>query len=148
MVLPQQVLLDNPHPSFAPFLHIGEIGDGHLIFRLMGTQLVDRWGRDKTGEIIGADQPEAIRTALFENACTAYGHPCGYVLEMEFASETGAVMSIEAVVLPLAVAPGKPGRLVSYTDVVQTLPHGEYTARYLSLHGGRWIDIGAGVPRP
>ncbi len=65
---------------------------------------------------------------------------------MDFASATGAGMSIEAVVLPLGVAPGRPGRLVSYTDVLKTLPHGEQTARYLSLHGGRWLDIGAGVP--
>lgn len=142
----QQMLLDHPHPEFAPFVHIGELADDHLVFRLIGTKLVERWGRDKTGQVIGSDQPESIRKGLFANARDAYAHPCGYILEMDLASATGAGLSIEAVVLPLGVAPGRPGRLVSYTDVLNKLPDGELTARYLSLHGGRWIDIGAGIP--
>lgn len=146
LIAAQQAFLDNPHPHFAPLVHIGELASDHLIFRLIGTKLVERWGRDKTGQVIGEDQPAAIREALFVNARDAYAHPCGYILEMNFASATGAGMSIEAVVLPLGVSPGRPGRLVSYTDVLRNLPHGEHTDRYLSLHGGHWLDIGAGVP--
>jgi len=142
----QQMLLDNPHPTFAPYIHIGELADDHLVFRLIGTKLVERWGRDKTGQVIGSDQPESIRKGLFANARDASAHPCGYILEMDLASATGAGLSIEAVVLPLSIASGRPGRLVSYTDILNKLPHGELTARYLSMHGGRWIDIGSGVP--
>ena len=146
LVAAQQAFLDNPHPEFAPLVHIGELASDRLIFRLIGTKLVERWGRDKTGQVIGSDQPAAIRDGLFVNARDANAHPCGYILEMDLASATGAGMSIEAIVLPLGVAPGRPGRLVSFTDVLKKLPHGEHTARYLSLHGGRWLDLGAGVP--
>jgi hypothetical protein len=142
----QQAFLDQPHPAFAPYLHIAEIAGDHLVFRLMGTALVERWGTDKTGEMIGKDQPDDIRDALFQNTVDAYAIPCGFWIELEFASITGAEMAIEAIVLPLAVAAGRPGRLVSYSDVLHHLPHGEHSDRYLDLPDSDWIDLGAGVP--
>ncbi len=64
----QSDFFDHADPKYAPYLHVAEIMEDNLVFRLMGTALVERWGRDKTGEIVGLDQPDSIRIALLENS--------------------------------------------------------------------------------
>lgn len=146
MVTAQSVFLDNPHPSYAPFLHIADMMEDHLVFRLMGTQLVERWGRDKTGEMVGQDQPPVLRDALFKNGRQCAISLCGVRMEIEFASVNGAEMSIECIVLPLSLGPDKPMRLLSYSTVLRQLKHGDHSDHYLGLPVAEWIDIGAGVP--
>lgn len=142
----QTALFDNPHPAYAPHLHVAEMLDGELVFRLMGTALVERWGRDKTGEKVGDGQPSPIRSALYDNSRTAYALPCGFRQIVEFAATNGSEMAIESVVLPLAVASDKPPRLVSFSDLLQTMKFGEHSNRYLGLPEVEWVDIGAGLP--
>lgn len=146
LVTAQSVFLDNPHPTYAPFLHIADVMEDHMIFRLMGTKLVERWGRDKTGERVGLNQPPAIRRALFENSRAAIAVPCGFLMEIEFASVSGAEMSIEAIVLPLSLGADRPLRLVSYSAVLKQLKHGDHSDHYLGLPKAEWLDLGAGVP--
>ncbi|MEQ9446132.1 MAG: hypothetical protein RJS98_11240 [Rhodospirillaceae bacterium] len=139
--------LDHPHPSYAPFVHISEMSeDGTMIVRLMGTGLVERWGKDKTGEAMGADQPDAIRQALYNNTRQVISTPCGLRTEIELAASSGSEMVIEAITLPLGVAPGKPKRLVAFSALMRTLEYGEHSKRYKSLSNVEWINIGAGVP--
>ncbi len=138
--------MDNPNPRFAPHLHIAEVLDSHLVFRLIGTKLVERLGRDKTGEVIGLGQPPKISNALFENSRLAIALPCGFLQIIEFAASNGAHLSVEAIVLPLGVQAGKQNRLVAFSDVLQKLKYGDQTERYLGLPFVSWIDIGAGVP--
>lgn len=146
MVTAQSTFLDHPHPTYAPFLHIADVMEDHMVFRLMGTKLVERWGRDKTGEMIGQDQPPAIRCALFQNGRQCAIVPCGVRMEIEFASVSGAEMSIECIVLPLSLGPDKPMRLLSYSAVLKQLKHGDHSDHYLGLPAADWIDLGAGVP--
>ena len=146
VVLRQSVFLDNPHPGFAPHLHIAEFRNGRLIFRLIGTKLVERWGRDKTGEVIGEGQPPEMQQSLYRNSWSAIAQPCGFRMNMKFAASTGAQFSVEAVVLPLSVKAGKPHRLVSYSEVVEKLQYGDQSQIYLGIPEVEWIDIGAGVP--
>lgn len=145
-VTQQSVFLDHPHPAYAPFLHIADVMEDHLVFRLMGTKLVERWGRDKTGEMVGQDQPEDMRTALFKNGRQCANTLCGVRMEIEFASVHGAEMSIECIVLPLSLGPDKPMRLLSYSAVLKNLKHGDHSDRYLGVPKADWIDLGAGVP--
>ena len=147
-IVPTQTdFLDNPHPSYAPFVHISEMGeDGAMIVKLMGTGLVDRWGKDKTGEAMGADQPEAIREALYSNTRDVITTPYGLRSEIELAASSGSEMVIEAITLPLIVAPGKPGRLVAFSALMRNLEYGEHSKRYKSLSNVQWINIGAGIP--
>ena len=143
--MPMQAdFFDHAEPEYAPFLHVAEIGKDNLTFRLMGTALVERWGRDKTGEIVGLEQPEEFRSALFKNSKIAYAIPCGFRLVIEFAASNGSELEVEAAVLPLAVEPGRPGRMVSYSQVMQTLKYGTHSERYLRLPTVTWIGIGAG----
>ena len=139
--------LDNPNPRYAPFVHISEIsGTGTMIVRLMGTGLVERWGRDKTGEAMGEGQSEPVREALYANTRQVILNPCGLRSEIELAANSGSEMLVEAVTLPLIVEPGKPGRLVAYSGLMRKLQYGEHSERYKSLANVEWIDIGAGIP--
>lgn len=146
VVTQQSVFLDHPHPEYAPFLHIADVMEDYLVFRLMGTKLVERWGRDKTGEMVGQDQPEEMRMALFKNGRQCALSRCGIRMEIEFASVHGAEMSIECIVLPLSLEPPKPMRLLSYSAVLKNLKHGDHSDRYLGIPKADWIDLGAGVP--
>ena len=146
LVPTQTVFLDNPHPKFAPNVHIAEIGESDLILRLMGTALVERWGRDKTGEVIGLDQPPKIRDALFTNSKISHAVPSGFRQVIEFASQSGSEMAVEAVVLPLTLPDERTPRVVSYSTVLQKLAYGDHSERYLGVTEAEWIDVGAGVP--
>lgn len=142
----QSVFLDNPHPQFAPYLHIAQFRNGRLIFRLIGTKLVERWGKDKTGEVVGEGQPPEMQQSLYKNSWSAIATPCGFRMNMKFAATTGAQFSIEAVVLPLQVGGGKPNRLVSYSEVVEKLKYGDLSQQYLGIPEVEWVDVGAGMP--
>ncbi len=140
--------LDNPNPKYAPLIHISEMNEGGtMIVRLMGTGLVERWGRDKTGEAMGEGQPESVREALYSNTRQVISTPCGLRSEIELASSSGSEMLIEAVTLPLTDEAGKPGRLVAYSALMQKLQYGEHSERYKKLANVEWIDLGAGTPQ-
>lgn len=147
-ILPSQKdFLDNADPRYAPFTHISEVDDaGVMIVRLMGTALVERWGKDKTGEAMAADQPEEVREALYGNTRKVISTPCGLRSEIELAGSSGSEMIIEAITLPIGVEPGRPGRLVAYSALMRKLEYGEHSQQYKSLANVEWIDIGAGVP--
>ncbi len=139
--------LDNPNPKYAPFVHISEISEtGTMIVRLMGTGLVERWGKDKTGEAMGEGQPDSVREALYANTRQVILNPCGLRSEIELAASSGSEMLVEAITLPLIVEPGKPGRLVAYSGLMRKLKFGEHSERYTRLANVEWIDIGAGIP--
>lgn len=143
----QKDFLDNPQPNYAPFIHISEVTDtGIMIVRLMGTGLVERWGKDKTGEAMGEGQPEHVREALYSNTRLVIATPCGVRSEIELAANSGSEMVVEAVTLPIGVEPGRPGRLVAYSALMRKLEYGEHSQRYKSLANVEWIDLGAGVP--
>lgn len=143
----QRDFLDNPQPNYAPFIHISEVtGTGTMIVRLMGTGLVERWGKDKTGEAMGEGQPQHVRAALYGNSRQVITTPCGLRSEIEMAASSGSEMVIEAVTLPIGVEPGRPGRLVDYSALMRKLEYGEHSERYKSLANVEWIDLGAGVP--
>ena len=139
--------LDNPNPRYAPFVHVSEISDeGTMIIRLMGTGLVERWGKEKTGEAMGEGQPKSVREALYANTRQVILNPCGLRSEIELAASSGSEMVIEAITLPLIVESGRPGRIVAYSALMRKLKYGEYSERYKRLANVEWIDIGAGIP--
>ena len=146
LVPAQDTFFDQPHPTYAPYLYIVEVSGQDLLVRLMGTKVVERWGRDKTGESLGLGQPPSIYNALLENARTAASFPCGFQTVIKVAVNNGAEMSLEAIALPLKVKAGRPDRVVAYSEALQTLKYGDQSERYIDLPDGTWIDIGVGVP--
>lgn len=144
----QKDFLDHADPHYAPHTHISEVSpDGSMIVKLMGTALVERWGKDKTGEAMGEGQPQDVMDALYSNTRLVISTPCGLRSELELATTSGSEMVIEAITLPIGVEPGKPGRLVAYSSLMRKLEYGEYSQRYKSLANVEWFDIGAGVPK-
>lgn len=146
-ILPlQSEFLDNSNPEFAPFIYISEIAENDVLVRLMGTGLVDRWGRDKTGESLFVDQPTDVVDAIRSNFKTAAALPCGYSSVTDYASNTGRHLVVVVINLPLATDSEKITRIVSYADLIQRLGHMEVTQKFLGKPKSEWIDLGAGVP--
>lgn len=142
----QSIFFDTPHPKYAPHLHIIEVRGTDIIFRLMGTQLVEKWGVDKTGDVLGEDQPKHIQEALFNNSYAALSTPCGVQGLVKLEANKGSRIEIESVGLPLRIKNGKEHRLVSFSQTLRTLSYGEMPTNYVSFSDTKWIDIGAGVP--
>lgn len=142
----QQDFLNSLHPKFVPRLYITELIGSEMIIRFMGTALVESWGRDKTGEVLGKDQPANFRVAMFTNSRLAISSPCGLHGTVVLEANHGSPLEIEAVSLPLGVEDGKPGRLVAYCHVQKRPNQGEANGLYSSFPGTTWVDIGAGVP--
>lgn len=138
--------LDSPHPLYAPFIYITECDQGAIIIRLMGTGLVELWGRERTGDVMAKDQPESVRHALYKNTITANRRPCGIhtVLKMQTTSNNDVL--VESITLPLATGPQKPIRSVLYADYHTAFGRNEVNHRYLEAPEVEWIDLGAGVP--
>lgn len=129
-----------------PAVFIHEVAEGGLIVRFMGTQLVERWRRDDTGKVFGAhlDQEARERTLIIARAVT--GHPCGVLQHSAMVTSTGREAAFEAILLPLAVEPHRPARMIVYSSVIDALGREEHGQRYSAVGERRWLDIGAGVP--
>lgn len=143
----QSAFFDTPHPEYAPHLHITEAQDSVMVIRLMGTELVEKWGVDKTGDVLGEDQPRHIQEALFNNSYNAISTPCGVQGLVKLEANKGSRIEVEAIGLPLRMNDGKQNRLVSFSQTLRTLSYGEIPTNYVSFPETHWIDIGAGVPQ-
>ena len=142
----QSDFLDHPHPLYAPHLYIIEMVGRNLIIRLMGTRLVERWGRDRTGEDLLKDQPDNFRDVLLANGMTADSTPCGFKTVIEFASTTGNRMLIEALSLPLDTGQENVVRRVTFSEVAEKRDYQDFTGQYLGTPEAEWVDVGAGIP--
>ena len=118
-----------------------------MVIRLMGTELVEKWGLDKTGDVLGDDQPPHIKKALFNNSLAAVSTPCGVQGLVKLEANMGSRIEVESVGLPLSVGDGNPNRLVSFSQTLRTLSYGEIPKNYVSFADTKWIDIGFGVPK-
>lgn len=142
----QTEFLSNLHPSFASRLYITELMDGEMIIRFMGAALIESWGRDKTDEILGKDQPVNFRVAMFTNSRLAISTPCGLHGTVLMETRDGSSVEIEALSLPLTHEHGKPDRLAAYCHVQNKPKQGQANGTYTTFPGTTWVDVGAGVP--
>ncbi len=138
--------LDRLDPKYAPNLYIIDIEEDQSIIRFVGTRVVERWGRDRTGEDFFADKSPTLRRVFSENHSTAITFPCGVAMSALFVSNSGRRMGGRSITLPLDVDPGKPKRRVTYTQLVDSLGYEEVSRDYVTITNTEWVDIGAGVP--
>ena len=140
------VFFDNAQPDFAPSTYIVELIDETTVVRLMGTRLVEQWGLDHTGKIVGSAQGDGIEQAWYFNALHIASHPCGMLVNSYFKSTKGRTSMIESIALPIASSAGLSNRVVSYTEVVDDLGYRERPDVWLETPKILWVDIGHGCP--
>ncbi|MDX2223372.1 MAG: hypothetical protein SFV21_11525, partial [Rhodospirillaceae bacterium] len=72
--------------------------------------------------------------------------PCAMRQRGQISSSAGRAVPFEAVALPLSVAPGRPPRLVIFSQILEDLSGEEHSRTFDAAGTKAWIDLGAGVP--
>lgn len=140
-------------PKLLPYICLLEYRNpGELIYRLVGSAIVDKTGTDYTGhnhlELVFSDKPE--------NALERYQRllttPCGLYMRRGLRSRFEASFIAELVYLPLRDRHGKVRQIVGVASVVGEDDWGdcllESAGQVLptQAHDYKYIDLGAGVP--
>lgn len=119
-----------------------------LTYRLTGTGIVDRMGRDFTGlNLFDLTLPKQLTaTRLRFNHLRA--HPCGLVFRTQLTSKYNTAFSAELIYLPLRDHLGEISQLVSVVSVIKRYQPGKVSAdfRPMVAYETLYLDIGAGVP--
>jgi len=119
-----------------------------LIYRLVGTGIVNRMGVELTGtNLFDTVIPKQLAMASYcYNAVRT--HPCGLVLHMQMQSKYKAFFVAELIFLPLRDRQGEITQLVSSVSVLQRDARGTASdeQRAMKAFEAAFIDIGAGVP--
>ncbi|MDX2223373.1 MAG: PAS domain-containing protein [Rhodospirillaceae bacterium] len=141
-----RTFLDHAPFVMMPYVFIHELTPGGLLTRYMGTGLVQRWQHDLTDTNFGAHLDQAARDGLMRTSRAVADRPCGLWQLGQFTTIAGRTMSFEALLLPLAVDPDKPARVVTFSQLIGDVPDNEPVSRFASAGQRHWLDIGAGVP--
>ncbi len=134
-------------PKIVPSLFIvEETSDGKYPIRFMGTHRVDSWGEDLTQtNSLDALSENASKVAA-KNLKMILDHPCGIRGVAVAVSPGERELTVEYVVLPTSVDPGKPRRLVSHNTENETGLFARSLGKIAHLHPRTWIDIGFDIP--
>lgn len=138
--------VDRPSPSHAPYLFMATVDGDDIIVRLEGTALVERWGRDITGQRLFATKSEEYRRAIAENFNRVIAHPCGCYALNEYMSGRQRYVAVHVLYLPLSDAPGRPARIVGYSTETEKRSDNELLVDRRRTVEAAWVDLGAGVP--
>ncbi|NKB43492.1 MAG: hypothetical protein GKS03_04355 [Alphaproteobacteria bacterium] len=141
-----ETFLDAAHPVYAPSVYILEFSDSDIIIRLMGTALVERWKKDRTGECFLTTQDSEVKKVFVINSSQIVNIPCGLRATNQFLLSTGQRVSTEAIALPLTAAHGRPLRFVSYSHMFEKPADDEKVGGWEDVVDQEWINLGAGVP--
>ncbi len=112
----------------------------------MGTALVDRWKVDRTGQRFLTTQDSETKKIFVINCSHIVNKPCGLRATNHFRLSAGQRISTEAIALPLAPAPGRPSRFVSYSQIFEQPDEQNSVGGWEDVVDQEWIDIGAGIP--
>jgi hypothetical protein len=86
-------------------------------------------------------------TSLNELLNAIITHPCGYESRIKYSTSRGRPVEAFFIGLPLAVADGRPRRVIGYTHQHIFLENSKRSWDDFSLLDHDWMDIGKGVPK-
>lgn len=121
-----------------------------LVYRLTGTEIVERMGTDFTGmnlfDLVLPHQLAGSRCMF--NALRR--QPCGLVVRTELLSKYNTAFVAELIYLPLLNREGEITQLVSVVSVIKRYQPGKKSGDIQSMTAleSIYVDIGAGVPAP
>lgn len=121
----------------------------NIIVRLSGGELADRYGFDITGknylDVVQSDRKDKVRRVLSH----IVEHPCGMLVYIEGARESGLVQVSESVGFPFCDNDGDITQVIYQDNLFDPVSYWDYRSdqRKASLAlRRRYIDIGKGVP--
>ncbi|MDX2142849.1 MAG: PAS domain-containing protein [Rhodospirillaceae bacterium] len=130
----------------APLLLMFECTAADVTLRYQGTRIVQRWGKDRTGESWLAGKPPAAAAAILANMRDCVGHPCGAFSKSTYVTKHGRALNLESLTLPLTAADGRPGRLIALSNVQDPVDERDGGVGRVERNRFGWFDVGFGVP--
>ena len=126
--------------------------DGEWLFRVAGTEIERRWGRNFTGlDYLGIDivSPRAAATIRREFELVTQ-FPCGSWSQRRVRFRSGRKAIIETVRLPLRGNDGTINLILSCSEELsdRSVPPTDAAREIITITDQRFLDIGAGVPPP
>lgn len=121
-----------------------------VVFSLIGSRHVDRWGRDLTGRDYLAFLPAQDRDAAWQSLRNVVEHPCGTHGFRAEVYRSGKVVLLETLILPLRSRDGAADRCIAYCCEAPGFekPRWDVSAgrEFRATSRERYLDIGNGVP--
>ena len=137
---------DHIDARFAPLLLMFECMADDVVLRFQGTAIVERWGKDRTGESWLAGKPPHHSVAILGNMVDCVNTPCGALSHSTYYAKFGRKAKLESLTVPLTVAPGRPGRLLSFSNLLESMSDRDGGPDRIEKRSVAWIDIGFGKP--
>ena len=137
---------DHVPPNLAPSLILFEIIGEALIVRFLGTQLVERWGKDLTGKNWLDFNAQVNPVSLRSNFLMLNQHPCGGTALGGFVTSTGRNLNVETSSYPLGVRANRTPRVICGTFSLEALGYDEHSRGWSPPRTLQWVDVGFGVP--
>ncbi len=127
------------------------IGPDTITYRLCGTKIADRIGRDVTGEnVLDLISPEA-RPQVAKHISELATTPCGHYGRLENHYPDGRVVETETIALPVRSVsdPNKTFILSLYSaaDMRPNLPDEDRQRINVTWRDSKFLDVGYGTPR-
>jgi len=137
-------------PALLPNILLHDLtAPGCSILRIVGTNLVDRFGFDATGRDYGEFVKPERRAVAISALQTVAHHPCGMHVHAQWQYHRGELRRTEGLGFPLVRRDGE-GRLMMFLDVsIESIGYDDVKARdiiALGVSGRKMINIGFGVP--
>ena len=121
-----------------------------VVFKLVGSRHVDRWGRDLTGQDYLAFLPDQDRAATWQRLRSVVEHPCGTHGYRAEAYRSGKVVLLETLILPLRGGEGHVDRCIAYSHEAPGYEKPRWDIsignEFRATARERYLDIGNGVP--
>jgi hypothetical protein len=137
---------DHVDARFAPRLMMFECMADDVVLRFQGTAVVERWGKDRTGESWLAEKPPHSANAILGNMVDCINTPCGALSQSTYFAKFGRQARLESLTVPLAVAPGRPGRLLSFSNLLEPISERDGGPDRIARRSVAWVDLGFGKP--
>ena len=133
--------LDRPNADFQPRVAMTEIiSDTDIRYRLVGTELVDGFGQERTGQNILEVAVLEMRSSMVAFFRRIIEQPCGARALIEAATNKDRDIAFETVCFPLARVQGTPV-IVGCNETLNPLDFDENVIRFKAMPTVDWIEL-------
>lgn len=133
--------LDRPHPKLQPMVAITDVfSDTEIRYRLVGTELVYGFGRERTGHNILDVTAPALRPRLAQWFMHLIATPCGARAMVTAATSRDREAVFETVCFPLSRVEHPPV-VIGYNETITALEEDEHVIQFLAMDDNEWIEL-------
>lgn len=141
-----QDYLDHILARVAPYLLMYDYSGDDLIARFQGTNIVQRWTKEITGQSWFTVNPYIPKALVLANCRDCLDYRCGVWGQSIYVTTSGREVPLENMMLPLRAKAGRPPRFVNISSLLEVMGEGEIGKARVVTRAMSWLDAGFGVP--